>query len=65
MRLIRTGSGSAEVELWIDELMILNNALNEILNGVSIPGFHARIGADREEAERLMHEIGEVKRQLH
>lgn len=43
-----------------DELLILNNALNEVCNGVDIDDFEfsARIGVDREEARALLRRVG-------
>jgi hypothetical protein len=45
--------------LTTDELLILNNALNEVCNGIDIDDFEfsARIGVDREEARGLLHRI--------
>jgi hypothetical protein len=42
------------------ELVLVNNALNEVCNGLAIeePEFATRLGADRETAERLLQEIG-------
>jgi hypothetical protein len=44
------------------ELAILNNALNEVCNGVDIDDaeFSARIGADRERAEGLRQRIASL-----
>jgi len=51
------------VELTKLELMIINNALNEILNGPSMideEEFHPRVGANREEAKDLFKKIKEA-----
>jgi hypothetical protein len=40
------------------ELLILNNALNEICNGLSVPEFEARIGASPDMARALLGAIG-------
>ena len=42
-----------------DELLILNNALNEVCNGIEIDEFEfsARIGAQREQAQALLRRI--------
>ncbi len=44
------------VELTNDELVILNNALNEVCHGEYFGDaeFHTRIGATREEAQALL-----------
>jgi hypothetical protein len=40
-----------------DELILLNNALNEIVNGLDIEEFATRVGASRDEAEALRAQI--------
>ena len=37
-----------------DELVILQNALNYVLNAVDLEEFSTLIGAEREEAERVL-----------
>jgi hypothetical protein len=49
--------GLAELMLSKADLLLLNNALNEILNGVPIEDFALRIGTSREDASRLLVEI--------
>lgn len=39
------------------ELVLLNNVLNEICNGVKIPAFSTRLGFTREEAKDLLGQI--------
>ena len=48
-----------------DDLVLLNNALNEVCNGVHIeePEFHTRLGATKEEARELLSRINSVLRQ--
>jgi len=41
-----------------DELVTINNALNEVCNGVVIPGFESRLGATRRDVERLLASVG-------
>jgi len=48
---------SAKVELTPDELLIITNALNEVCNGLEMPEFSTRIGADRAEALELLREM--------
>ena len=43
------------VELTKDELGIINNALNEVCNGIHLEGeFHTRMGCSLEEARGLL-----------
>jgi hypothetical protein len=54
-----------DMELNSAELGLVNNALNEVLNGpLAIPGweFHTRMGGSREEAEVLLRRIRESVR---
>ena len=46
------------IELSNRELLILNNALNEICNGIGTPEFETRIGATEAEASELLKAIG-------
>lgn len=45
------------VTLSRNELVILNNALNEICNGIDAPEFETRIGATMEDARLLLREV--------
>lgn len=57
------GASGAEVVLSGDELAMINNALNEVCNGVDVGDgeFQTRLGYDRAELDRL---LGEVHRLL-
>jgi hypothetical protein len=46
------------------ELSLLNNALNEILNGIDIEEFETRLGASRRESRALLEEIGSILAQM-
>lgn len=50
------------VQLSVLELVLLNNALNEVLHGAGIrePEFGTRLGASRAEAERLLARLGRL-----
>jgi hypothetical protein len=47
------------IEFDLDELMLVNGALNEVCNGVNFSDaeFSTRLGADRAEALRLLERI--------
>ena len=46
------------IELTNDELGIINNALNEVCNGIDLEGeFHARMGCTVEEARAVLAKI--------
>jgi len=52
-------SSCVDVRLNREELMLLNNALNEVCNGVDFGDseFHTRLGADRSEGLMLLRQI--------
>jgi len=57
---IATSAEHASVELSIQELRIINNALNEVCNGLDIHEFATRMGANREDAEMLLERVGSL-----
>ncbi len=52
----------ADVRLSRDELALLNNALNEVCNGIDFSDseFHTRLGADRSEGLALLRQINDL-----
>ena len=58
----RGGAEPVPVLLTVAELVLLNNALNEVLYGVGIeePEFDTRLGGSRAEAERLLARLGKL-----
>ncbi|QJT82319.1 hypothetical protein [Kosakonia sp. MUSA4] len=55
-----------QVQLTIDEkdLLILNSALNEICNGISMIEFETRIGATKEDTCALLSEVSRILDQV-
>ena len=45
------------LQLSIDELLMIHNALNEVCNGIEVPEFHARMGAEREQVHLLLSRV--------
>jgi hypothetical protein len=66
MNTVKLGRRRATVELDEDEVMLLNNALNEVCNGVHISDaeFATRLGGDRAETRRLLDRIHELSREM-
>jgi hypothetical protein len=56
----QTAKHSASVSFTEAELILLNNALNEVLNGLEGPEFDTRLGVSRQEAEELLNQIGSL-----
>jgi hypothetical protein len=48
---------TASVSFTEAELILLNNALNEVLNGLDVSSFDTRLGTPRHEAKLLLHQI--------
>ena len=60
MELKNRHNDSVELQLSREELLILNNALNEACNGLSLFDLETRMGATREEVQSVLKNIGEV-----
>lgn len=60
MELLATFRKQADLRLTEDELLVLNSALNEICNGISVSEFETRIGATRDDVAPLLMKIGHV-----
>ena len=48
------------IELSELELVVVNNALNEVLNGIDLFEFSTRIGAERDQVIALLRQVGEA-----
>ena len=60
MRLLRAGREQADVRLSLNELCLINNALNEVCHGIDVPEFDTRLGASRDQTRALLDQIGAV-----
>jgi hypothetical protein len=60
MRVLEVKRDEASVCLTKTELMILNNALNEVCNGIEVPEFTTRLGADISEVRQLLGDVDEL-----
>ncbi|WP_119302206.1 hypothetical protein [Dongia deserti] len=60
MKIDRDGSGGFTLHANSDELLIINNALNEICHGLPISDFEARIGRPLNEAQSILMQVGKV-----
>ena len=58
MRLEKTIQEEVIVALSFHELMVINNALNEICHGIEVPEFETRIGESPVEVQKLLAQIG-------
>jgi hypothetical protein len=48
------------VQLSADEALLLNNALNEALHGISLSEFQTRLGVTPADAQHLLREFGQL-----
>jgi len=58
MKIQSFNEAAAEVAFPVDELYIINNALNEVCNGIDLRGeFDTRMGCTVEEARELLRAV--------
>jgi hypothetical protein len=57
MEIIESSKDKTTVSLSSTELIMVNNALNEICNGFDIPEFETRIGYSRQQVKELLNQI--------
>ncbi|TCS59842.1 hypothetical protein [Varunaivibrio sulfuroxidans] len=60
MKVINPSEEKLTVDMGLDDLLILNAALNEVCNGVGIFEFETRIGVNRDRAQLLLAQLGEA-----
>jgi hypothetical protein len=60
MRLLKRDGTAYTVEVSEAELTLLNNALNEVCNGIDVPEFETRLGATEAEAQSLLKRINSL-----
>ena len=60
MQIEKRSEGSYALQVDCSELVILNNALNEICNGIDVEEFSTRMGATREAAELMLRRISSM-----
>ena len=54
----------AELIITNKELLIINNALNEVCNGIDLYEFDTRMGADLDEVRQLLAEVDSIIKSL-
>jgi hypothetical protein len=60
MKEVKVTGSHALIEMDVDELLMINNALNEVCNAIDIPEFDTRIGASMAETMQLLGRIGQI-----
>ncbi|AXF61876.1 hypothetical protein DVA43_21205 [Leclercia sp. W6] len=60
MDVISVAGKQAQLTIDGNELLILNSALNEICNGISVPEFETRIGASKEDVCALLNDVSHI-----
>jgi hypothetical protein len=64
MKLSGFDGKQATIQVTPHELVILNNALNEVCNALDIEEFSTRMGAEEPQAEKLMEQVGAALEQI-
>jgi hypothetical protein len=57
MDIIEATPDRSRIDIGMDQLLILNSALNEVCNGLDLWEFETRMGVDRPTAKALLAEI--------
>lgn len=60
MQVLETTATQARVELTIEDVTLINNALNEVCNGIDLPEFSTRLGATIEDARALLRQVTDL-----
>ena len=60
VKVIQIGTNRSQIELGLEEILILNNSLNEVCNGIDLFEFATRMGVDRERVRLLLAESSEL-----
>jgi len=60
MKTIAVNREQAKVELTSIDLLIVNNALNEVCNALDTTEFSTRMGASLNEAQTLLREVADL-----
>jgi hypothetical protein len=60
MQILEVQPGEAAVKISRTELMIRNNALNEVCNGIDVPEFATRLGATLAEVRQLLKQVADL-----
>ena len=58
----RMAADKYEIQLTSDEMMIITNCINEVCNELSVPEFHPKIGAERDQIESLLDRLLAISR---
>ena len=60
MKLKNKNLNAADIEVSLDELLILNSALNEVCNGLDQFDFETRVGAPHSEVTILLQKVNSI-----
>lgn len=60
MKLIEIVDAEINISLSLEEMLVVNAALNEICNGIEVFEFETRIGKTREWVADLLEEVGNI-----
>jgi hypothetical protein len=64
MKVLAVSRQNVELRLAENELVMLNNALNEVCHALDLDEFEARMGASKEQARELLNAIGRLLDQM-
>lgn len=64
MQIIKIAGEQADIRFSFDELITLNNALNEVCNGIEVTDFETKIGVPREAAKLLLKSVNKLASEM-
>ena len=60
MKTLQINENTVQLELDEEEILIINNALNEVCHGVKINGFQSRLGREKEFVISILKNFGVI-----
>ena len=60
MKVIKRRDDSYSINATIDEMRMLNNALNEVCHGIDLEEFQTRLGYSRKKVEEVLEQINRL-----
>lgn len=64
MQIEKNPDGTFALDIDEKELAILNNALNEVCNGIQVEEFETRMGSTREDVHLMLRSLGSALRSV-
>lgn len=60
MKIIKQRDDCYSINATIDEMRMLNNALNEVCHGIDLEEFQTRLGYSRKKVEEMLEQVNQA-----